>query len=158
MAKTKKVAQKETVVVNTKTEQNRARRLAKHLKKHPKDAQAANAPKQAAVRRKPKNKGTAPQQVVKIRDNAGHVVHAGSIYGFVPDAPTKREERQKENQPFFNALDKGVAKFGQVPVKRTEQDIKEDVRAMCWALGIEYTGRRANEKRSKPRKNFKSKK
>ena len=145
MAKAKKAAQKVEVVVNTKTEQNRARRLAKHQKAHPNDKQAARASATAPVRKKSKAKGNFPATVVKIRDAAGNLIHRGSIYGFIPDAPRKREEAMKERQPFYDFMVRGVASFGDI--KPTEDQIKENVKALCFGLGIQYTGRRAGERK-----------
>lgn len=145
MAKAKKAAQKVEAVVNTKTEQNRARRLAKHQKAHPNDKQAARASTTAPVRKKPKAKGNFPAPVVKIRDAAGNLIHRGAIYGFVPDAPRKREEIMAEKQPFYDFMVRGVASFGDI--KPTEDQIKENVKALCFGLGIQYTGRRAGERK-----------
>ncbi len=145
MAKAKKAAQKVEAVVNTKTEQNRARRLAKHQKAHPNDKQAARASATAPVRKKPKAKGNFPAPVVKIRDAAGHLVHRGAIYGFVAEAPRKREDIMAEKQPFYDFMTRGVATFGNI--KPTEDQIKENVKALCFGLGIAYTGRRAGERK-----------
>lgn len=145
MAKAKKAVQKETVVVESQTAKNRARRLAKHQKAHPNDKQAARASATPAVRKKPKTKGNYPAKVVKIRDAAGHVVHAGPIYGAVPEVPRKREEIMAEKQPFYDFMVRGVASFGNI--KPTEDQIKENVKALCFGLGIQYTGRRAGERK-----------
>lgn len=147
MAKANKAAQKTEVKVFTKTEQNRARRLAKHQKAHPNDKQAARASATAPIRRKPKTKGNFPAKVVKIRDAAGHLIHSGSIYGFVPEAPRKREDIMKEKQPLYDFMDRGMARFGEKDLKPTENQIKENVKALCFGLGIEYTGRRSGERK-----------
>ena len=147
MAKANKAAQKTEVKVFTKTEQNRARRLAKHQKAHPNDKQAVRASVAAPVRRKPKTKGNYPAKVVKIRDAAGHVIHAGAIYDSVPEVPRKREEVMAEKQPFYDFMDRGMARFGEKDIKPTEDQIKENVKALCFGLGIKYTGRRAGERK-----------
>lgn len=147
MAKAKKATQKVEAKVFTQTEKNRARRLEKHLKNHPNDKQAAKATATAPVRKKSKAKGNFPAPVVKIRDAAGNVLHRGSIYGFIPDAPRKREEAMKERQPFYDFMTRGVARFGEKDIKPTEDQIKENVKALCFGLGIQYTGRRAGERK-----------
>lgn len=150
MAKAPKAAQKEVVKVHAQTEQNRARRLAKHQKAHPNDKQAAKASATPALRKKSKAKGNYPDQVIKVRDAAGHVVvRSGSIYGFVPEAPRKREEVMKEKQPFYDFMDRGMARFGEKDIKPTEAQIKDNVKALCFGLGIHYTGRRSGERRGK---------
>lgn len=148
MAKAPKVAQKAAVQTFTTTEQNRARRLAKHLKAHPNDLQAARAPGTGSLRKKPKVKGSAPAPVVKIRNAVtGMLEHRGSIYGYVPEAPRKREEIQKEKQPFYDFMYRGVAVFGEKDLKPTEAQITGNVKALCFGLGIHYTGRRSTERR-----------
>ena len=82
----KKPAKKVTVatpVVESKTAQNRKARLARHLKKHPNDAQAVLAQKKdKAPRKASKTKGNFPEQKYPVRDESGKVVGYASYKTF----------------------------------------------------------------------------
>ena len=76
----KKVA---TPVVENKTAINRAKRLARHLKQHPNDAQALVASKTTkAPRKASKAKGNFPTKKHKIRDDAGHFIGLANASAF----------------------------------------------------------------------------
>ena len=76
----KKVA---TPVVENKTAINRAKRLARHLKQHPNDAQALVASKNdKAPRKSSKTKGNFPAKKHKIRDDAGHFIGLANASAF----------------------------------------------------------------------------
>lgn len=164
-----KSTKKATAVEATKrfdaTEKNRDARLKRHLKKYPNDtvAQAAvNAP--APVRRKPKTKGS-----TKALKTQKIVVHLGKDVGFravVPvlsggsDFPYRERgvnARSYESKVRAHRADASQVmketqgRFGKVPVK-TEESIKENVKALCCGLGIHYTG-----KAHAPRRAYKGK-
>lgn len=153
-----KSIKKATAVEATKrfdaTEKNRDARLKRHLKKHPQDAVAQAATKTAApVRRKPKSKGST--KAVKTQKI---VVFMGKDVGFksvVPrltggsDFPYRErgmnsrvyEGKVREHRADLAKLMKETqGRFGKVPVN-TEELIKENVKALCYGLGIHYTGK-----------------
>lgn len=80
----KQPAKKSTpVVVDNKTAINRAKRLARHLKQHPNDAQAQKAAKGTkAPRKAPKAKGVHPQPKYKLRDASGKIVGLANFSTF----------------------------------------------------------------------------
>ncbi len=166
MAKSNKKA---TAVEATKrfdaTEKNRDARLKRHLKNHPNDAvakAATSAP--APVRRKPKAKGSTNKvKTQKI------VVFMGKDEGFKSVVPRlagrtllpfrergtstrSYEAKVREMRADTAKLMKETqGRFGKVPVK-TEELIKENVKALCYGLGIHYTG-----KAHAPRRAYKGK-
>jgi hypothetical protein len=72
-----------TPVVENKTAVNRAKRLARHLKQHPNDAQALVASKTTkAPRKASKTKGNFPAQKHPVRDESGKVVGFASYSSF----------------------------------------------------------------------------
>ncbi|QDF14734.1 hypothetical protein PONTUS_85 [Vibrio phage Pontus] len=72
------MAKKPAKTVNTATtERNKARRLARHVKAHPNDAQsAARVGKPRSVRKAPFVKGSFRKVNKAYRDEAGHVLEA----------------------------------------------------------------------------------
>ena len=118
----KKVA---TPVVENKTAINRAKRLARHLKQHPNDAQAKVASKNdKAPRKSSKTKGNFPAKKHKIRDDAGHFIglaNASAFYftnrlttvdedGKLKQNPEIREVWSWYKQQLANAATKGRRK------------------------------------------------
>lgn len=113
-----------TPVVENKTVVNRAKRLARHLKQHPNDAQAVVASKTTkAPRKSSKTKGNFPAQKYKVRDDSGKVVgfaNASSLYfantlTIVEDGKIKQNPEIKEvwswyKQQLANAATKGRRK------------------------------------------------
>lgn len=154
MAKSTKKAAPVATKTFDATEKNRDVRLKRHLKNHPNDGVAAEATKRSApVRKKSKVKGSVSKtKVQKI------VVHLGKDVGFrsvVPslatgsDMPFRaprtkqkdfegqvRAHRQSASQVFKETQ----GQFGKVPEKN-EAQIKENVKALCFGLGIHYTGK-----------------
>lgn len=110
-----------------KTQANRDRRLAKHLKAHPNDTQAASAPKEAPRRRKPVSKGS--------------VVVAPTLTLSGTDKQDLREI-MKATQGKFGVIRPNI--FGC-------EYSRENVRAYCFGVGIRFTGN-ANKPRSQKRK------
>lgn len=151
MAKSnKKVAAPVVAATASATEANRKARLARHAKQHPNDQTVAQS--KGTPRKKPKAKGSAPQPVLKIRDKAGNLIHRGSLFGFVPDAPRKRDEALKEKAPFFEFKRGPVAAFGEKDVKQSKDDIESNVRALCFGLNIRFTGARSKGKAKRSKK------
>ncbi len=113
-----------TPVVENKTAINRAKRLARHLKQHPNDAQALVASKTTkAPRKASKAKGNFPAQKYPVRDESGKVVgfaNASSLYfantlTIVEDGKIKQNPEIKEvwswyKQQLANAAVKGSRK------------------------------------------------
>lgn len=113
-----------TPVVENKTAINRAKRLARHLKQHPNDAQAVAASKTTkAPRKASKTKGNFPAQKHKVRDDAGNIIglaNASSLYfantlTIVEDGKIKQNPEIKEvwswyKQQLANAATKGRRK------------------------------------------------
>lgn len=153
-----KSTKKATAVEATKrfgtTERNREARLERHIKKHPNDGVAKHAVGEPApVRRKPKSKGST--KAVKTQKI---VVFMGKDVGFksvVPrltggsDFPYRErgmnsrvyEGKVREHRADLAKLMKETqGRFGKVPVN-TEELIKENVKALCYGLGIHYTGK-----------------
>lgn len=112
------------------TEANRARRLARHLRKHPTDTQAASAVGTPAPRRrKPNTKGSTSGYKAKI------------VGWSTPDrADTK--EVLKATRGMFGSVKPNI--FG-------VEYSRENVRALCYGVGIRFTGA-ADKQRSKKRK------
>lgn len=133
------------------TQKNRDRKLAKHLKLHPKDEQAAKAKGTAApVRKAAKAKGNFPEQKFYARDGAGHkelvtltygqaeLFHRGSM------KPRDYEDQvRKARAPTFEVLKATQGKFGSL--KPTEEAIMGNVKALCFGLGIKSTGRKGRK-------------
>lgn len=148
-------------VVNTfdATQKNRDRKLAKHLKAHPADAQAAKAVDKAApVRKKSVKKGS-----VSMTPVYRLVTHVGSDTGFANVVvrtgtygeaelfhrgrmrPNDYADQVRKNRaPTHELLKATRGAFGNL--KQTEQEIKDNTRALCAALGIHYTGRVSERK------------
>ncbi|AUG85293.1 hypothetical protein FDJ20_gp091 [Vibrio phage Thalassa] len=82
------MAKKPAKTVNTATtERNKARRLARHVKAHPKDAQsAARVGKPRSVRKAPFVKGSFRKVNKAYRDEAGHVLEAPAFRPIVKKA------------------------------------------------------------------------
>jgi hypothetical protein len=146
-----------SVVVADKTAQNREARIARHLKRHPTDGQAIHAPKVGAKRKKPVKKGDFPSPVYVARDASGKGSVVNHTYGEAELFSRGRmkpadyaEAVRKMRQPTASLLKATQGKFGLVPVPPSEKDLKENVRAMCWALGVRYTG--ADSRTRKPYK------
>lgn len=148
-------------VVNTfdATQKNRDRKLAKHVKAHPKDEQALNALKQPApVRKKPIKKGSVSMSpvyrlVTYVGSDVGfaHQVVCTGTYGEAELFHRGRmrpndyaDQVRKNRAPTHELLKATRGSFGDI--KQTEQDIKDNTRALCAALGIHYTGRVSERK------------
>lgn len=113
-----------TPVVENKTAINRAKRLARHLKQHPNDAQAIAASKGAkAPRKSSKTKGNFPAQKHPVRDDSGKVVGVANFSTFyfantmyiVEDGKIKQNPEIKEVWNWYksqlaNAATKGRRK------------------------------------------------
>lgn len=126
MAKqTNKKAVETKVATFPKTEANRKARLERHLRKHPNDTQAANAPSEAPRRKKPQGKK--------------QVVYFGS-----GNAADKQETKElmKATQGRFGKVKPNI--FG-------VEYSRENVRALCYGVGIKFTGA-ANKPRRQPAK------
>lgn len=131
MAKqTKKAAVPAKVETFPKTEANRKARLARHLRKHPADTQAASAvEKPLPVRKKPKVKGSTSGFKSKINWTG---------------AATNSELKE-------------VAKATQLRFGKVRPNIfgveysRENVRALCYGVGIKFTGN-AGKSRTQKRK------
>lgn len=112
------------------TEANRKARLARHLRKHPEDAQAASAVgKPAPVRKKPKVKGSTSSYKLKLG---------------VTTAATNAELKElvKATQLRFGNVRPNI--FG-------VEYSRENVRALCYGVGIKFTGA-TNKPRRQPAK------
>lgn len=131
MAKqTKKAAVVAKVETFPKTEANRKARLERHLRKHPADKQAASAVGAPAKRRqKPKVKGSTSGFVSRLKDTK---------------AATTAELREvlKTTQGKFGVIKPNI--FG-------VEYSRENVRALCYGVGIKFTGA-ANKPRRQPAK------
>ena len=118
----KKVA---TPVVENKTAINRAKRLARHLKQHPNDAQALVASKNTkAPRKASKEKGNFPKMKFPVRDASGKVVGFANFSTFsfannilvlnekgnLTENPEIRIEWNKYKSQLANAATKGRRK------------------------------------------------
>ena len=114
------------VVTFPKTEANRKARLARHLRKHPNDNQAANAPAEAPRRKKPTGKAQRP------------------VFSGAGNAADKQElkEIMKATQGRFGHVRPNI--FGC-------EYSRENVRALCYGVGIKFTGA-ANKPRRQPAK------
>lgn len=161
MAKTKNtktVAVKDT----SKTEANRARRLARHLKKHPNDAQTAKAVSSFTARSKPKVKGSittrSQARLTTFVEGYGYktqpvVVAIYTLNEFYP----KGDMAPKDYTRRMSALRRDTSKF-LMEKRATFGSVKpnlfgkeydaEDTRAVCFCLGIKRSS-------SKPRRKSK---
>lgn len=111
------------------TEANRKARLARHLRKHPADTQAASAVgKPAPRRKKPKVKGSAPV--------------SRSVLSFQPADKQELKEIARSTQLRFGKVKPNI--FGC-------EYSRENVRALCYGVGIKFTGA-ANKPRRQPAK------
>lgn len=112
------------------TEANRNRRLATHVRKHPNDAQAAKAVgTQAPRRKKPITKGSTSGYVSKI------------VGWSTPDKADTKEVLRK-TQGRFGSVKPNI--FGC-------EYSRENVRALCYGVGIKFTGK-TDKPRSHKRK------
>ncbi|AFQ22243.1 hypothetical protein My1_084 [Pectobacterium phage My1] len=146
----------------SKTEANRKRRIARHLKAHPNDAQTAGAAKSFTARSKPKVKGSVSKDksfrtVVFVSKEEGfksvkNTPNSYTLNEFYPKgemAPKDYTRRmaglRRETSKF---LMEKRAQFGSVkPNLFGTEYSTENVRALCFGLGI-----RAKGKKSYPRK------
>lgn len=141
MAKQKTQAEKQTTKSFPKTEANRKRRLERHMKQHPKDEQTAKAAaKKKALRHKPF--GT---KQVKAQS------HQFTGYELFPRGNMSPAEYTKEvanmRKPLAELLKQTQGQFGNVkPNIFGVEYTKDNTRALCYGLGIKFTG----EARSKP--------
>ncbi|QEG11249.1 hypothetical protein KPN4_63 [Klebsiella phage KPN4] len=131
MAKqTPKKAVETKVATFPKTEANRKARLERHLRKHPADTQAASAVgKPAPRRKKPVTKGSTSGYVSKI------------VGWSTPDKADTKEVLRK-TQGRFGSVKPNI--FGC-------EYSRENVRALCYGVGIKFTGK-ANKPRNQKRK------
>lgn len=164
MAKsTKKATVVETNQRFASTEKNREARLERHIKRNPADEVAKHAVGQPApVRRKPKTKGSVskdPVYRVLIHTEDGHKyvpfnhVGASDVPFREPGTSTRDYEQaiRKHRTSLSQVMKETQGKFGKVP-EVTEEMIKGNVKALCFGLGIHYTG-----KSHAPRKPYKGK-
>ncbi|QXN67601.1 hypothetical protein [Klebsiella phage vB_Kpn_3] len=132
MAKQKNAKNQAAPAVKTfpQTEANRKARLERHLRKHPTDAQAAQALNNPApIRQKPVTKGSTSGYVSKI------------VGWSTPDkADTKDVLRDTRGQ--FGSVKPNI--FG-------VEYSNDNVRALCYGVGIKFTGK-ANKPRNQKRK------
>ncbi|ATS94053.1 hypothetical protein P13BB106kb_p069 [Pectobacterium phage DU_PP_V] len=161
MAKSKNT---KTVVVKdtSKTEANRARRLARHLKAHPNDAQTAKAVKSFTPRAKPQVKGStksrAKARLVAFVAGYGHKsvpVVTGTYLDneFYPKGTMAPKDYTRQMSSRRRELSKFImeqrATFGSVkPNLFGKEYDAEDARAICFHLGIKRSS-------SKPRRKSK---
>lgn len=151
-------------LANEATTKNRVRRLAKHLKKHPKDAQAVLASKKdAPVRRKPRVKGSVsktPTFREFQNDVAGKVPFKLSYFTDAELFPRGRMKPadyeaavRKMRAPTALLLKEARASFGKVAPNIFGCEYSRDnVRALCYGLNITFTGntdRKPSKKRHK---------
>lgn len=131
MAKqTSKKAVETKVATFPKTEANRKARLERHLRKHPADTQAASAVgKPAPRRKKPVTKGSTSGYVSKI------------VGWSTPDKADTKEVLRK-TQGRFGSVKPNI--FGC-------EYSRENVRALCYGVGIKFTGK-TDKPRSHKRK------
>ena len=131
MAKqTSKKAVETKVATFPKTEANRKARLERHLRKHAADTQAASAVGKPAPRRK---------KPVTKSSTSGHV---SKIIGW--STPDKADTKE--------VLRKTQGRFGSVKPNIFGCDYsREYVSALCYGVGIKFTGK-ANKPRRQPAK------
>ena len=171
MAKQKNTKTQAAPAVKTfpKTEANRKARLERHLRKHPTDAQAQTALKSAApVRHKPKAKNattSVAKEVIFIKGE-GHKsvpVRLGFAAGaelFARNGMAPKEYEKAVNQkrkPTADVLRDTRGQFGSVkPNIFGVEYSKDNVRALCYGVGIKFTGDSAR-KSAKPARKRKAK-
>lgn len=155
MAKQKtKAAATPAVKTFATTEANRKARLARHLKNHPNDAQAASAPATPAVRQKPKAKGAFPAAKTRlVIHTADGFVNAPVQLGNYTEAelfhrgsmsPKDYEARVRSmRRPTSELLKTNQGKFGKVSLNLFGVPFSfEDVKAVCHHLGLKAPRRK----------------
>ncbi|EJP1065028.1 hypothetical protein NVM03_004710, partial [Salmonella enterica] len=153
----------------TQTEANRKARLERHLRKHPTDAQAQTALKSPApVRQKPKAKNSTratAKQVVFIKGEGHKSVPVtlsfnGGAEMFARNGMALKDYEKAVNQkrkPMADVMRESRGQFGSVkPNIFGVEYSRDNVRALCYGIGIKFTG--ASERKSaKPARKRKAK-
>ena len=171
MAKQKNAKTQAAPAVKTfaQTEANRKARLERHLRKHPTDAQAQAALKTPApVRHKPKSKNatrSVAKQVVYV-PGEGHKsmpvtlsFNAGAEL-FSRNGMSPKDYEKAVNQkrkPTADVLRDARNQFGSVnPNIFGVEYSRDNVRALCYGIGIKFTGA-SDRKSAKPARKRKAK-
>lgn len=171
MAKQKNAKTQAATTVKTfpQTEANRKARLERHLRKHPTDAQASQALNNPApIRQKPKAKNATRQfyKMVMYVENYGHKsvpvslsFNAGAEL-FSRNGMAMKDYEKAVNQkrkPTADVLRDARGQFGSVkPNIFGVEYSKDNVRALCYGVGIKFTGDSAR-KSAKPARKRKAK-
>lgn len=168
MAKPNKATAAQAVKTFDATEKNRARRLAKHLKRHPKDEQAVKAAgNPAPVRKKSVSKGSVsklPTYRVFANDVDGKVPVALGTYteaelfhrGRMKPQDYESQVR-KMRQPTAEVMKASRGQFGKLSLNLFGVPYnREDVRAICHRLEIKFGGTEKRTKRAPYRSKPKS--
>ncbi|BEU75709.1 hypothetical protein NGA1_0920 [Escherichia coli phage NG_A1] len=164
MAKQKNAKTQAAPAVKTfpQTEANRKARLERHLRKHPTDAQAAQAlNRPAPIRQKPKAKNATRSvaRLVTYVQGYGHKsvpvalsFNAGAEL-FPRNGMSMKDYEKAVNQkrkPTADVLRDTRGQFGSVkPNIFGVEYSKDNVRALCYGVGIKFTGDSAR-KSAKP--------
>lgn len=171
MAKQKNAKTQAATTVKTfpQTEANRKARLERHLRKHPTDAQAAQAlNRPAPIRQKPKAKNATRSvaRLVTYVQGYGHKsvpvslsFNAGAEL-FSRNGMSMKDYEKAVNQkrkPTADVLRDTRGQFGSVkPNIFGVEYSRDNVRAMCYGIGIKFTGA-SDRKSAKPTRKRKAK-
>lgn len=171
MAKQKNAKTQAAPAVKTfaQTEANRKARLERHLRKHPTDAQAAQAlGRPAPVRQKPKAKNSTrsvAKQVVFIKGEGHKSVPVtlsfnGGAEMFARNGMALKDYEKAVNQkrkPMADVMRESRGQFGSVkPNIFGVEYSRDNVRALCYGIGIKFTGA-SDRKSAKPARKRKAK-
>ncbi|QXV85139.1 hypothetical protein bas27_0069 [Escherichia phage TrudiGerster] len=171
MAKQKNAKTQAAPAVKTfpQTEANRKARLERHLRKHPEDVQAAQAlGRPAPVRQKPKAKNSTravAKQVVFIKGEGHKSVPVTLGFNGGAEMFSRKDMSPKEYEKAVNQKRKPMAdvfretrgQFGSVkPNIFGVEYSRDNVRALCYGIGIKFTGA-SDRKSAKPARKRKAK-
>lgn len=155
MAKQKNAKTQAAPAVKTfaQTEANRKARLERHLRKHPNDAQAQIALKSPApIRQKPKAKNStrATAKHVAYIKGEGHksvpvtLSFNGGAELFARNGMAPKDYEKAVNQkrkPMADVMRESRGQFGSVkPNIFGVEYSRDNVRALCYGIGIKFTG------------------